>query len=169
VVILTGLQSSKRRIAAEGEEIRVATLYFDVLPSAAEIDSTTLEVARVLGGDNHLPFDPLIIVWTTERLTGFETAVRADLEPISIFRGVLAIRPSLETLLGDANFDSSLDTSDALAVLGHLFLGDPEPLCPNTADFDRNGALEITDPISLLGALFLGVPPLESKEVPCRE
>lgn len=71
---------------------------------------------------------------------------------------------------GDANRDGQADTSDAILILQHLFLGGPQPVCPIAADFDRSGELDISDPIVLLRSVYLGEPPLESLNpaaVPC--
>jgi formylglycine-generating enzyme required for sulfatase activity len=60
---------------------------------------------------------------------------------------------------GDANADGTVNISDAITVLGFLFLGSPAALqCEDAADVDDSGALNITDPVYLLGFLFLGGP-----------
>jgi regulation of enolase protein 1 (concanavalin A-like superfamily) len=60
---------------------------------------------------------------------------------------------------GDANADGKDDVSDAIHVLGFLFLGDPEDLsCAKSADSNDDGVVNIADPISFLGHLFLGTP-----------
>ncbi len=48
--------------------------------------------------------------------------------------------------------------SDAIAILGYLFLGGDTPGCRESADINNDGEINITDPISLLGYLFLGGP-----------
>lgn len=61
---------------------------------------------------------------------------------------------------GDANADGAADLSDAIAILGFLFLHDPPVLpCRESADADDSGRLDISDGISLLNFLFLGRPP----------
>jgi hypothetical protein len=64
---------------------------------------------------------------------------------------------------GDVNADGRLDLSDALRILGFLFLGDPPALaCAASADTDGGGRLDITDAVGLLAHLFLGaVAPAE--------
>jgi hypothetical protein len=55
-----------------------------------------------------------------------------------------------------------VDLSDAVTVLGSLFLGAGPVDCLDAADSDDSGALDITDPIFVLGVLFLGsgeIPP----------
>jgi hypothetical protein len=59
-------------------------------------------------------------------------------------------------LRGDANQDGTADISDAVSVLGHLFLGEETPPCLDAADANDDGAVDISDAIYLLGFLFLG-------------
>jgi hypothetical protein len=71
---------------------------------------------------------------------------------------------------GDCNQDGSLDISDGVCLLGHLFLGTPAELpCEggsvldpgNLALLDANGDgnVDLSDPIRILAFLFLGSPP----------
>jgi parallel beta-helix repeat protein len=61
---------------------------------------------------------------------------------------------------GDADASGSTDVTDAIVILGFLYLGDPGELpCRRSADTDENAEIEITDAISLLEWLFLGGPP----------
>ena len=70
------------------------------------------------------------------------------------------------------NGDGTLDLSDAVWLLGHLFLGtQPELPCeggsassPGAGDLalaDINGdeTIDLSDPVSILGFLFLGARP----------
>jgi uncharacterized repeat protein (TIGR01451 family) len=53
--------------------------------------------------------------------------------------------------------DDTVDISDPVSLLGHLFLGRPRSLqCEKAADVDDDGELNITDAIALLNYLFLG-------------
>jgi len=52
-----------------------------------------------------------------------------------------------------------VDISDAVAVLGYLFLGAETPGCLDAADADDSGVLDITDGIRILGYLFVGAAP----------
>jgi hypothetical protein len=59
-------------------------------------------------------------------------------------------------LRGDANLDDALDISDAMTILGALFLGD-EPLpCEEVADANDDGNVDLSDPVAILGYLFQG-------------
>ena len=58
------------------------------------------------------------------------------------------------------NGDGTAHVSDAVRILGYLFLGESEVGCPDALDANDDGAIDLTDPIRLLGHLFLGQPPL---------
>jgi len=65
--------------------------------------------------------------------------------------------PGVAFVRGDANQSGAVDISDALSILGYLFLGSPLRLdCLEAGDIDGGGEVNITDPIQLLGHLFLG-------------
>ncbi|MBI4600918.1 MAG: PKD domain-containing protein [Planctomycetes bacterium] len=57
---------------------------------------------------------------------------------------------------GDADDNGSLQLTDAIQVLGFLFLGRPAPACLDAGDADDNGSLQITDAVRILSFLFLG-------------
>ena len=83
----------------------------------------------------------------------------------------IAVQPAgASQLPGDLNQDANVDISDAIALLGHLFLGSPGTLpCGNgtTGDpgnvslLDVNGdnGVNLTDAVGLLTWLFRGGPP----------
>ncbi len=61
---------------------------------------------------------------------------------------------------GEMNSEAPTDISDAVYLLGYLFLGtEPIPRCQDSADFTDDGMLDISDAILLLNFLFLGGPP----------
>lgn len=62
-------------------------------------------------------------------------------------------------LRGDANGKPGLNLSDAIAILGHLFQGQPVE-CEDAADVDDNGRVNITDVLALLQRLFQGLQAL---------
>jgi len=57
---------------------------------------------------------------------------------------------------GDTDANDVLDLTDAVGILGFLFLGQQAPGCLDAADVDDNGAVELTDAVSILGFLFTG-------------
>jgi hypothetical protein len=75
---------------------------------------------------------------------------------------------------GDADQNEALELTDAIQILGYLFLGSPTkvPDCEDAADADDNGVIELTDAIRVLGYLFLGtatIPDPGPPESPCGE
>ena len=67
-----------------------------------------------------------------------------------------------EFVRGDVNVDKALDISDAIALLGDLFLGIKSPACRDALDVNDDGQTDISDAISFLAAQFLGtfvIPP----------
>ncbi|HVR75736.1 MAG TPA: hypothetical protein VMT52_15480 [Planctomycetota bacterium] len=59
---------------------------------------------------------------------------------------------------GDTNADGLQNLTDAVAILGHLFLGGSVS-CLDASDTDSSERVELTDAIFLLSYLFLGGPP----------
>jgi hypothetical protein len=60
---------------------------------------------------------------------------------------------------GDATGEGRATITDAIRLLGFLFLGGPPPGCREAADFDDDGRVDISDAMGLLDFLFLGGPP----------
>ncbi len=56
---------------------------------------------------------------------------------------------------GDANGDRTLDISDAVGILGWLYLGD-RTRCLDALDADDSGTVDLTDAVALLSHLFQG-------------
>jgi hypothetical protein len=154
-VVVTSSIVGKRRIAPAGEELHAATIFVDVLESAAGVTETTLD-ARPVGGRVG---DPFVVVRHLSGDAAEEVEVRGEVGAVEIRPGVLALRASSETVAGDANWSGGFDISDPISVLGYLFLGDEEPLCPPAADYEADDQLLISDPIRMLGVLFSGLPP----------
>ena len=70
------------------------------------------------------------------------------------------------SLPGDCNQDGTLDLSDVVCLLGHLFQGNPEFLPCNSAaanltlmDCNQDGSVDLSDAIYKLAYLFQGGPP----------
>ena len=71
---------------------------------------------------------------------------------------------------GDTDGSGTLELTDAIRVLGFLFLGDEAPSCLEAADTDDSGALELTDAVLVLTYLFTGglaPPPPGPPPGPC--
>jgi hypothetical protein len=91
--------------------------------------------------------------------------LREDMVIVTLGRAMIYFNPlgpidqSHHFRRGDSNADGSFDISDAVGILGYLFLGNEEPACLAAADLDDSGQIDISDPIRLLGWLFLGSEP----------
>jgi hypothetical protein len=57
---------------------------------------------------------------------------------------------------GDVDANGRPEITDAVRLLGFLFLGEAGPLCQDAADADDTGHLDINDPVFILGYLFQG-------------
>jgi hypothetical protein len=67
---------------------------------------------------------------------------------------------------GDADNNGQLQLTDAVRILGFLFLGQAPPTCMDAGDADDNGQLQLTDAVRILGFLFLGQAPPASPGPP---
>ena len=73
---------------------------------------------------------------------------------------------------GDADNNGQLQLTDAIRILGVLFLGQGSISCDDAADADDNGQIQLTDAIRILGVLFLGqgsIPAPGPTADPCGE
>ncbi len=68
---------------------------------------------------------------------------------------------------GDADGSADLGLTDAVLILGQLFLGQAAPACLDAADADDDGQVVITDAVYLLRSLFLGGPGLPAPSDAC--
>ncbi|MBI4605987.1 MAG: hypothetical protein HY721_28820 [Planctomycetes bacterium] len=73
---------------------------------------------------------------------------------------------------GDSNGDGTVDISDAVAVLGDLFLGVlARPACAEALDANADGRVDLSDAVFVLSFLFQGgadIPPPFPEPVLCR-
>jgi hypothetical protein len=70
--------------------------------------------------------------------------------------------PVVKLSRGDVDQNGQLQLTDAVQVLGYLFLGTVTkvPECLDAADSDDNGVIQLTDAVRILGFLFLGTAAL---------
>jgi hypothetical protein len=139
----------------------LAELQVQVLPTAAEGATTIGFADRV----EHDTFDPEhgnpIRVGYENQATINGKPAEPDPQPRAVtvrsLAGVaVAIVRETAFIRGDTDGNAVVDLADAVAVLEHLFSGQPAPACQDAADVDDSGIIDITDSISLLGFLFLG-------------
>ncbi len=87
----------------------------------------------------------------------------ATLQPIArpqvnCWRKALASQPlgSCGFRRGDANSTGSVNLTDVIYLLQHLFTGGPPLSCSDTGDFDDDGSSDLTDAVLILTFLFRG-------------
>ena len=78
-----------------------------------------------------------------------------------IIRAMAGCDDSDRFVRGDANADRGTDISDAVAILGYLFLGVDQVTCEQAGDANDDGALDITDAVYVLSFLFTGGKAIE--------
>jgi hypothetical protein len=76
-------------------------------------------------------------------------------------------QPAASFQRGDASGDGSLEISDAIQVLSHLFQGGERSGCDDAADANDDGKLDISDPIFSLAYFFQGGLPLPGPSGVC--
>ncbi|HZN60115.1 MAG TPA: c-type cytochrome domain-containing protein [Planctomycetota bacterium] len=81
-----------------------------------------------------------------------------DAADIAVLRRWIAegARKSHTGFRGDVNRDDLLNITDAVLVLGFLFLGGEGPDCAVLPDANADGIVNLTDPVFVLNYLFLG-------------
>ena len=95
-----------------------------------------------------------VIVWNGPRIGVLDLASPASMFLAEIGSETLEFATIPTFVRGDANGDAEIDISDAVALLGTLFLGFRPPACDDAADTDDSGELDVSDAISLLTFLF---------------
>jgi hypothetical protein len=69
---------------------------------------------------------------------------------------------------GDVDANGVVEITDAVKLLGYLFLGGGTPECLEAGDTDNNGTIDITDAVTNLGYQFLGqAPPAAPGPINC--
>lgn len=153
------LQHATRRIGREGERVQIATLYVNISETAQaeEIPFRFEDAAHYMQwvGIRH-----------SRGLGADQLPIITEVTPIQVQAEALALQLRA-TAPGDTNLDYAVDLSDAIAILGHLFLGQDALLCPPAADVNDDGRVNLSDPIDLLGQLFTGGSPIDMREVFC--
>ena len=123
------------------------------------------ETVEVLGDQDGDSWPELLVEASFFQLSGdgVNTRGRCYLLP---GRAVFASEGE-EFLRGDSDLNGIVNVTDAIVVLGALFLGKGPLQCADAADVNDDGVLNITDPIYLLAGLFLGGgPPAPPRDRP---
>ena len=86
----------------------------------------------------------------------FEANARLAAAAIGVLAGPLRAAGGAPFRREDGNADGLVDLSDAIFILGYLFLGGPSPPCPDAADASDDGRVDIADAVAVLVRLFVG-------------
>jgi plastocyanin len=81
------------------------------------------------------------------------------------------VRVQRRFIRGDLGGDGTVDISDAILILGSLFLGQEARPCPDAGDGNDDGTVDISDAVWVLAHLFLGgseIPPPYPRSGPDR-
>lgn len=89
---------------------------------------------------------------------GGDGSVFVVVDGFAVFSDLPSAAPRGDFIRGDANDDTKVDISDAIFVLGHLFLGGERWVCEEGADINGDDKHDLSDAIYLLNSLFLGGP-----------
>lgn len=124
---------------------RLMNLVFNV-PNEAPRGATTL--VELKNGVGEEPVDNVFVIPGQAPLPVLKSSTVTVLD--------VEGRPQGLFKRGDIDGSLSVNLTDAIALLGYLFLGEAAPNCPDAADLDDSSKVDIADPISLLSFLFLG-------------
>jgi len=80
--------------------------------------------------------------------------------------GPFSIVPSSLFHRGDTDASGTIDITDAIFLLQHLFVGGQAPGCLESADAQNDGRVDITDAVAILTYLFRGGEPPASPGPP---
>ena len=108
---------------------------------------------RIVSGAGDVNGDGLPDVLLSARLTSASFPRNSGAVYVVFGRDTIRSPRFRRGATGDADV---LDLSDAIRLLGYLFLGDAEPPCLDAADADDSGTLDVTDAVRVLAYLFLG-------------
>ena len=107
--------------------------------------------------DIEQPFDGLTITINQRDVVGLYEGERGPaLSEIEV-NGMVASASTVPTATfrrGDSNCDGSINVTDAIVVLGHLFTNGNDLCCEMAADTNGDNTLNMTDPVYFLSYLF---------------
>jgi hypothetical protein len=149
--------NARRRVGAEGERVRAATLYFNVKEAARDVREIPITLAPVpVGYTNRIMIRGILE----------ESPIDLEVAPLVVGHGIIRVQER-PTRPGDVNLDYELNLSDPVALLGALFRGEGKVACPQAADFNEDGRADLSDAVLMVNHLFLGGPAPPAREVRC--
>ncbi len=137
-----------------GESITVSGADFH---AGLRVHIGTMEATSVAFDEGADPTRIMVLVPSGMSLGATTVKVRNfDLQDSNL-ASFTVVPPLEEFIRGDGNLDGSLDVSDAIKILLHLFAGLPGT-CEDALDADDSGSLNTTDAVHVLNALFRAGP-----------
>ena len=107
--------------------------------------------------DIESPFDGVTITIQQRDVVGLYEGERGPaLSEIEVY-GLVASASEIATATfrrGDSNCDGSLNVTDAIVVLSHMFTNRSDLCCEMSADTNGDNTLNLTDPVYFLNYLF---------------
>lgn len=134
------------RVLPPGENHILTNLLFTVAEEGTEEVITSIELV------NDREFSPILNIFTVNN--------QSRLPPLDGASVTIYPADHHERLFirGDVNFTGNVDITDAIYLLGFLFIGYDDPECLDPADTLDDGRINISSPIYLLNFLFTGGP-----------
>ena len=141
------------------EEVDVLNFHFLIRPETTA-DKTEIRFLDGAMGGEGVPVNNYLIAF------GLMVTPAAGGSFVFV-NGILRIVPdAIPFVRGDSNADGTVDISDAIATLGHLFLGGLPLRCSDAADANDDGQVDMSDAISILDFLFRGSSGAPSRPFP---
>jgi uncharacterized protein YjiK len=149
---------------------------FEPLDAPLDLDCETQHGHARLAWRNPVAYDAVVVFRGAEEAAVLDGAATSWADDATVaprpFYRVAGRRGGLESAAavceppfespfarGEVQGRNGIDLSDAVSILGYLFLGGRTPACLDAADVDDSGSLEISDAVRLLNFLFLGGAP----------
>ena len=107
--------------------------------------------------DIESPFDGVTITIQQRDVVGLYEGERGPALSEVEVNGVVASASEIATATfrrGDSNCDGTLNVTDAIVILGHLFTNNDDLCCEMSADTNGDNTLNLTDPVYFLSYLF---------------
>jgi hypothetical protein len=123
----------------------------------SQIPTPTMRLAL----EPKLDFDLLTLTFLPQSTSGlFEGRPNPALAEVEVIGRVDAYTPPPQAsfVRGDSNCDGEVNLSDAVSLLGSLFLGQGALCCGAAGDADSDGELSVSDAVYLLNFQFQGGP-----------
>ena len=138
------------RTLPPGENQRILNIVADVSPDAPTEGST---VVRLANGVGEPPLENILTVDSMTVLPRIGKPGTVFFSPAGLSRGAF--------VRGDADSNGVVNISDAVVILGYLFLGDDPVECLDAGDANDSGTINVADAAYSLNFLFRGgmIPP----------